>query len=91
MKRFLTELEARLAALPARDRAELSGGVLTLVKAVTTSTRTIGSHFKPSKGAALGVLTELFGALSSGDAFLSKLRKLAPTIGPNVAALIQAL
>jgi len=87
----LTELEARLAALPAAERAELAGAVKTLVTAVTKSTSTIGTRFKPSKIAALGVLTELMGGLSNGAAFLQRLKKIAPTIGPHVAALVQAL
>jgi len=91
LKRFLTELEARLVALPPTERAELAGAVKTLVTAVTKSTGTIGQRFKPSKVATLGVLTDLMGALSDGAALLKRLKQIAPTIGPHVTALVQAL
>ena len=91
VKRFLQELEARLAALPPAERDELAKAYRTLVAAVGASTQAIGGRFKPSKIATLGLLTELAGALGGGERLLAKLRTMAPTIGPHVASLVQAL
>lgn len=92
MKRFLTELEARLAELAPVQRQELLEAVGALIRAVTVSTGTIGRAFKPSKAATLGVLMELVGALGGGGAaVVSKLKKLAPSIGPHVSTLVQTL
>ncbi len=92
MKRFLLELEAKLAELPPVQRGELLEAVRSLIKAVAVSTGTIGRMFKPSKTASLGVLMDLVSALGGGGAALiAKLKKLAPTVGPHVTALVQAL
>jgi len=92
VKRFLLELEAKLSELPPAQRAELLEAVRSLIRAVTVSTGTIGRMFKPSKSASLGVLMELVSALSGGGAaVIVKLKKLAPTVGPHVSTLVQAL
>lgn len=91
MKKFLQELEACLARCSPADREALSAAYRKLVSAVGSSSLTIGGVFKPSKGALLGFLIALGGALSNGPKFVAELKKLATSIGPHVAALVQAL
>jgi hypothetical protein len=91
VKRFLQELEKWLAAAGPDERAEVLESYRKLVGAIDGSTKAIGGRFKPSKVAVLGLLTELAGALGGGARLLAKLKAMAPTIGPYVASLVQAL
>jgi hypothetical protein len=91
MKRFLAELEARMAALPPAQRAELAAYYTHMISAIVVGTKGIGQHFKPSKGAGLALIWELVGALGNGAAFLSKLKTLAAKTGPNVNGLVSTL
>lgn len=91
VKRFLAELEAKLASLPERERAELAEAYRIMLRGIVTGVTTIGKHFKPSKGAGLALIWELVGALGNGPAFLDKLKKTAKATGPNVTSLVHAL
>jgi hypothetical protein len=93
VKRFLRELEARLATLTPGERKELADSYLALIRGVTASTKVIGGLFKPSKMAALGLLSALTGAMGpgGGDRLKADLQAMAPTIGPNVTTLVSAL
>lgn len=91
MKRLLLELEARLRTLPPPQRAQLADAVKQLVRAVGAGGSAFRGLFQPSKGAALLMLSELVSAATGGTNLVVKAKKLAPTIGPHVAALVQAL
>jgi hypothetical protein len=91
VKKLLYELEARLAELPPAERAELVSAYRDLVRGVVGSTKVISGHFRPSKVAVLGLLTDLVGALGNGAKFLAGLKALAPKVGPHVTALVRDL
>jgi hypothetical protein len=91
VERFLKELERCMARLPPAEREELSAAYRDLVRAVSASSAVISSRFRPSTVAALGLFMELAGALRGEGKMIAKLRKLAPTIGPHVTTLVQAL
>lgn len=90
----MRELEQRMAALTPAQRQQVGGAYQALIRGVTASSDVIGGHFKPSSMAALGMLGELSNAMLSADGgkrFMTKLRTLAPTIGPYVTTLVSAL
>jgi hypothetical protein len=93
VKRFLRELELRLAGLSPDQREEVAKAYQQLINGVRAATSVISGHFRPSKMAALGLLTELLGAMSpgGGEKFVAKLRADAPKVGPHVTAFVSAL
>lgn len=94
VKRFLIELERAMAAATPEARARVSGAYRSLIRGVVGCTDEIGREFKPTGRAAIGLVGDLLAAMTKtngGAALLLNLRKLAPTIGPHVAALVSTL
>ena len=91
MKRLLFELEARMNALGPADRDRLAGAFLQLARAIGASTTIMGGLFRPSRMATLGILSELVSGASGNVNLIAKAKKLAPTIGPHVTAILQTL
>ncbi len=84
-----------MAAATPEQRARVSEAYRSLIRGVVGCTDVIGGAFKPSGMAAMGMLGDLMSAMTKGAAggalLMANLRKLAPTIGPHVAALISTL
>jgi hypothetical protein len=91
MKRFLMELEKRMATLSPEDRQALRDAFLSLARAIDASTTAFGKKFRPSKMALLGIFTELGSSMTGSVNLIAKAKKLAPTIGPHVTSIVQAL
>lgn len=79
-----------MAKLTPAERTELGDAYRKLAAAVGSSSTVISGKFRPSSLAAMGLLIELGNALRGGN-LVGKLKTLAPTIGPHVAALVQAI
>ncbi len=79
-----------MARLTPAERAELTDAYRKLAAAVGASTAVISGKFRPSSLAAMGLLLELGNALRGGN-LIAKVKTLAPSIGPHVTALVQAL
>lgn len=91
MNALLRELEARMDALAPADRAKLADAIRQLARSISASTSIMGGLFKPSRMASLKMLMELFSGASGGVNLVTKAKKLAPTIGPHVTAILQTL
>ncbi len=90
MKRFLQDLEACLKTLDPAGRARMGEAFTTLAKAIRAGTAGM-KGFKPSLAGTSGVLLDLLGALRSHEDLVAKAKKLAPSVGPNVTAILQTL
>lgn len=80
-----------MAVLPPADRAALAAAFTTLAKAIGAGTTALRGKFTPSRRATVMFVMDLGSALTGGTDLIAKAKKLAPTIGPHVAALVQAL
>lgn len=83
-----------MAAASPAARERVAEAYRSLIRGVVGCTDEIGKEFKPSGRAAIGLVGDLMAAMTrsnGGAALMANLRKLAPTIGPHVAALVSTL